>query len=146
MSSRLPNRLDDDSEGHITVDHENHVSHLQAAIEEANAALGWLKAWPNHITNAESELESAINVLRVALRRAHGDEAGSPVASAAEPPVYSFDADGDVDLADSLECQACFSGSGTPHAEGCEPCDFDQDGEVDLADTVAFQAAFTGAR
>ena len=59
----------DDHQAHRQLAHDRHVAHLEAAIDEANAALGWLQAWPNEITNAESELESAINVLRVALRR-----------------------------------------------------------------------------
>ena len=97
-TTRLQNRPDDDHEGHITVAHENHVAHLEVAIEETTAALGWLKAWPNHITNAESELESVINTLRVALRRARPDDLDGtpPTFDRDRPPVYSFDADGDV--------------------------------------------------
>ncbi len=94
---RLQNRPGDDHEAHISVAHENHVAHLGAAIEETTVALGWLKAWPNHITNAESELVTVINTLRVALRRAVPmGEPGPTPEPLAEPPVYSFGADGDV--------------------------------------------------
>ncbi len=94
---RLQNRPDDDHESHISVAYENHVAHLTAAIDETNAALGWLRAWPNKITNAESELVTVINTLRVALRRAVPvGEPGPTPEPLAEPPVYSFDADGDV--------------------------------------------------
>ena len=90
----------DDHQAHRQLAHDRHVAHLEAAIDEANAALGWLQAWPNEITNAESELESAINVLRVALRRARPDD-GLPATPLAfdrdRPPAYTFDASGDVE-------------------------------------------------
>jgi len=87
-------RSDDDHEAHLSVAHERHVAHLEAAINEANAALGWLRAWPNKITNAEEELESVINVLRVALRRAGPDE--KQHVNPGGQPTYSFDERGDV--------------------------------------------------
>ena len=94
MTSRL--RQDDDVEAHRELAHERHVAHLEAAIDETNSALGWLRAWPNQITNGESELETVVNTLRVALRRARPDEPPSDARPLHEPPVYSFDADGDV--------------------------------------------------
>ena len=96
MTSRLQ-KQGDDHESHISVAHERHVMHLVAAIDEATAALGWLKAWPNKITNAEEELESVINTLRVARRRAEPEVPDNDDARPlAEPPVYSFDESGDV--------------------------------------------------
>ena len=54
------------------------------------------------------------------------------------------DRDGDVDLADLLRFQSCFTGAdGTPPA-GCE--EFDRDRDVDLADFLVFEATFTAAR
>ncbi len=89
-------RPDDDHEAHLSVAHGRHVAHLEAAVNEATAALGWLKAWPNQITNAEEELESVINVLRVALRRAGPDEKQQPVNPGGQPVMISFDERGDV--------------------------------------------------
>ena len=59
-----------------------------------------------------------------------------------------FDRDGDVDLADVVTFQACFSGSGTtfPGATICYAADLDWDGDVDLADLLTFQAHFTGPK
>ena len=54
----------------------------------------------------------------------------------------------DVDLADFLIFQICFSAPAnerTTSAE-CRHTDMDGDGDLDLADLVVFQAAFTGAR
>ena len=91
----------DDHQAHSKLAHERHVAHLEAAINEATAALGWLKAWPNKITNAEEELESVINVLRVALRRARPDDetdGTTPSTFDRNKPAhtYSFDEQGDV--------------------------------------------------
>ena len=54
------------------------------------------------------------------------------------------DADGDVDLADYLAFEACFTGPGIAVAADCGCADFDSDADADLADLVAFQAVFTG--
>jgi hypothetical protein len=90
-------RSDDDFEAHLGIAHERFLTHLEAAVNEANAALGWLRAWPNKITNAEEELESIINVLRVALRRAVPvGEPGPIPGPLQEPPLVSFDEKGDV--------------------------------------------------
>ena len=62
-------------------------------------------------------------------------------------PPGDCDADGDVDLADFLVFQECFTGSGSGAAmPGCGCSDFDGDRDVDLGDLIAFQAHFTGAR
>lgn len=55
------------------------------------------------------------------------------------------DQDGDVDLADFLAFQRCFSGPGLPLPDACEPFDGDTDGDVDLADLLRFQSVFTGS-
>lgn len=62
-------------------------------------------------------------------------------------PPGDCDADGDVDLADFLAFQECFTGSGSGAAmPGCGCSDFDGDGDVDLGDLITFQAHFTGTR
>jgi hypothetical protein len=55
------------------------------------------------------------------------------------------DCDGDVDLHNFMEFQACFlgPGGGLPEAD-CACFDFNADGDVDLGDFAEFQAAFTG--
>ena len=55
---------------------------------------------------------------------------------------------GDVDLADLLTFNACFSGPGVarPDDAACVEVDLDADGDVDLADLVAFQANLTGSK
>ncbi|UCF35192.1 MAG: hypothetical protein JSV78_07780 [Phycisphaerales bacterium] len=54
------------------------------------------------------------------------------------------DCDGDVDLHNFVEFQACFlgPGGGLPEAD-CACFDFNADGDVDLGDFADFQAAFT---
>ena len=54
------------------------------------------------------------------------------------------DDDGDVDLADFLAFQTCFTGPGGSLDPGCECADFNGDGDVDLQDFLSFQAAYTG--
>ena len=54
------------------------------------------------------------------------------------------DDDGDVDLADFLIFQTCYTGPGGPLTPGCECVDFDGDDDVDLQDFLAFQTAYTG--
>ena len=57
------------------------------------------------------------------------------------------DDDGDVDLADYLGFELCFTGSGTELRDfECYIFDLDFDGDVDLPDLLGLQAAFTGAR
>ena len=64
------------------------------------------------------------------------------------PITGDADGDGDVDLADLLAFDACFSGPGVdrPDEPACSEVDLDADGDVDLADLVAFQANFTGSQ
>ncbi len=61
------------------------------------------------------------------------------------PGRPDFNADGDVDLDDFTEFQACFNGPNRPPAgAGCAGADFDADNDVDLADFLAFQGCFNG--
>jgi hypothetical protein len=56
-----------------------------------------------------------------------------------------IDRDGDVDLGDFLEFQACFNGPNRPPAKTpCPKTDYDQDNDVDLADFLTFQSCFNG--
>ena len=57
---------------------------------------------------------------------------------------FDADDDCDVDLADFLAFQTCFTGPGGPVAPGCECFDSDDDGDVDLADFLDFQTVYTG--
>ena len=62
-------------------------------------------------------------------------------------PPMPFDGDGDddVDLADFLIFQTCYTGpGGGPVGPECEVMDDNGDGDVDLSDFLAFQTAFTG--
>ena len=90
----------DDHQAHRQLAHERYVAHLEAMIDEGNAALGWLQAWPNEITNSDEDMESVLNALGVALRRAVPvGEPGRPVNPGGQPrfPAYTFDASGDVE-------------------------------------------------
>jgi len=56
-----------------------------------------------------------------------------------------FDKDGDVDLGDFGQFQACFNGPNRPPAKSnCDDADLDGDGDVDVADFGAFQDCFNG--
>ncbi len=55
------------------------------------------------------------------------------------------DFDGDVDLYDYADWEACLSGPGGGIEPGCGCFDFDDDGDVDLIDFAALQAAFIGS-
>jgi hypothetical protein len=60
-------------------------------------------------------------------------------------PAGDFDGDGDADLADFTEFQACFNGPNRPPAGPlCEAIDLDTDDDVDLADFLEFQTCFNG--
>jgi hypothetical protein len=62
-----------------------------------------------------------------------------------EGTLGDWDADGNVDLADYAEFEACLDGpEGGLAAPGCACGDFDDDGDVDLVDFDAFQDSFTG--
>lgn len=60
------------------------------------------------------------------------------------PPAADFNRDGDVDLADLDQFEACGSGSGTPSPTGCDLADFDCDGDVDQVDFGIFQTCISG--
>ncbi len=62
------------------------------------------------------------------------------------PRPGDADCDGDTDLADLLDFQACFVGPGEIVEPRCLAFDSDGDGDIDLSDLVNFQAGFTGAR
>jgi uncharacterized protein (DUF362 family) len=55
------------------------------------------------------------------------------------------DEDGDLDLFDFDDFQACLTGPGVPAAPACAPNDADEDGAITMNDFLAFQAAFTGS-
>jgi len=56
-----------------------------------------------------------------------------------------FDNDADVDLADFLHFQDCWTGPNRPLVHpGCEGADFDSDGDADLPDFLEFQRCFNG--
>jgi len=60
-----------------------------------------------------------------------------------------LDLDADVDVADFLVFQRCYSGKGNPPTPECPTdvvSDFDYDSDVDLADFLIFQQNFTGSR
>ena len=54
------------------------------------------------------------------------------------------DQDGDVDLGDFADFEACLEGPGGGLGPGCGCFDFDTSGDVDLSDFAGFQEAFTG--
>ncbi len=54
------------------------------------------------------------------------------------------DHDGDVDLDDFADLDACLSGPTGGLGTGCECFDFDSDGDNDLLDFAEFQVNFTG--
>jgi hypothetical protein len=59
--------------------------------------------------------------------------------------LTDLDRDGDVDLGDFAEFQACFNGPNRPAAQGCSvDSDFDDDADADLTDFATFQACFNG--
>lgn len=60
-------------------------------------------------------------------------------------PDGDYDGDGDVDLNDFGEFEACFTGSDRPPDEPpCEFFDLDEDGDVDCADWGLFTSVWTG--
>ncbi len=61
-----------------------------------------------------------------------------------EPIPGDCDDDGDVDLDDYVNLEACLSGPDGGLGAGCRCFDFDDDGDNDLKDFAAFQQAFTG--
>ena len=72
---------------------------------------------------------------------------GAPYCNEGDDLCLAFgdcDGDGDVDLADFLAFQSCYTGPVGPVNPGCECANFDGDDDVDLADFLAFQSAYTG--
>jgi fibronectin-binding autotransporter adhesin len=64
-------------------------------------------------------------------------------------PASDADGDGDVDLNDFLQFQACFNGPNRPwlmtaDSQTCACLDADRDADVDLADFLVFQGCFNG--
>ncbi|MCP4591748.1 MAG: PEP-CTERM sorting domain-containing protein [bacterium] len=55
-----------------------------------------------------------------------------------------FDGDGDIDLNDYTNFEACFEGPGVGTSAGCDAGDMDVDSDVDMWDAVTFTTAFTG--
>lgn len=57
----------------------------------------------------------------------------------------NVDGDGDVDIIDFANFQACFSGEGVLANDACQlSFDYDCDGDIDLADLTVFQEALNG--
>ena len=54
------------------------------------------------------------------------------------------DGDGDVDLHDFVDFEACLAGPGGGLGTGCDCFDLDDNGDVDLGDFAEFQSVFTG--
>lgn len=61
-----------------------------------------------------------------------------------EPVPGDIDADGDVDVADYAELQACAEGPGAPVSGPCQQADLDGDGSVDAADLDVFGTNMNG--
>jgi hypothetical protein len=75
----------------------------------------------------------------------------SRVGQTVERPLYGISGvltvpcgNGNLDLDDYRNFEACLLGPGGGLGAGCECFDFDSDGDVDLKDFAAFQEAFTG--
>ncbi len=81
------------------------------------------------LTASDSELQSADDVTITVRSNIPGDS----------------DNDGDVDMEDFGQFQACYSGSGEPIASGCGSADLDADEDIDLGDFVIFKACMSGA-
>ena len=63
----------------------------------------------------------------------------------AESMPGDCDSDGDVDLDDFAEFEACLTGPGGGLSEpACACFDFDYSGDIDLTDIAAFQLVFSG--
>ena len=71
---------------------------------------------------------------------------GTPVNANGCPPFVpaDFDHDEDVDHADFISFDSCYSGPAIPYAEGCGTRDFDRDGDIDQNDLGFFQRCYSG--
>ncbi len=58
-----------EAERHRETSHANTKIHLELALKSLDEALDWVRSWPNHITNLESDLVSLINRGRILLRQ-----------------------------------------------------------------------------
>ena len=56
-----------------------------------------------------------------------------------------MDGDGDVDMDDFADLQACLTTGGGEIATGCECFDTESDGDIDLTDVDKFALCATGA-
>ncbi|MCH7813327.1 MAG: hypothetical protein IID40_04825 [Planctomycetes bacterium] len=69
----------------------------------------------------------------------------SATGSVTTDAPFDYDGDGDVDLTDAVEWEACMTGPDNgPYAIGCDPFDSDADNDVDLDDFGGLQQAFAG--
>jgi len=75
----------------------------------------------------------------------NGADSGSAYVFYVSAPLPGdFDDDGDVDQADFVQFEACFTGADAgPIAPACEPGDFDGDGDIDCLDFNWFAQAWT---
>jgi hypothetical protein len=64
-------------------------------------------------------------------------------AATASPAPGDCDADGDVDLTDYTDLEACLNGPAESSPAVCDCADLDGDGDADLADFAEFQLEFT---
>lgn len=69
------------------------------------------------------------------------DDAALTLSTTVHPDL---DSDGDVDQADFVLFDLCFSGPAVPLEPGCENRDFDSDNDVDQSDFGIFQRCYSG--
>jgi hypothetical protein len=77
---------------------------------------------------------------------ASGMPSGSVYLYVFHVPLHGdCDGDGDVDLADFVYFQGCFTGPGGTYDDpACAPADADGDSDVDIADFVTIEPGVTG--
>jgi len=76
---------------------------------------------------------------------AGGTVAGESWSFTTSSVPADLDTDGDVDLEDFGQLQACYSGVGIPFGEGCGAANLDSDGDVDIDDFDSFWDCMSGA-
>ena len=88
------------AEEHKALALRNYLAGLTNMIGLGHGTIGWLRAYPNEITNAEKDLLSVLNLLEVALIRANGGVGEVSPVERPQPPqpriAVTFDADGDL--------------------------------------------------